>query len=425
MRRKVVVLLMVVTTVLGGTLLHLDTVFASTKSELNDQKKELNKKKSEINSEKAVVEDEYDQLEGEISQLDKEIKALDLAQAETNSQIREQQSSIESVKQEITTLQEEIVVVQERIAERNDLLKERVRSLQATGGVVQYLEVILGSQDFSDFIDRMTAVTTIFKADKEILTKHQEDKLLLEQKQSELQTALEALESKLAELETMLAKQKAQEQSKQQLMSKLETQQEELQHEIHELENEAEIIAAQSAAIAKELERIKKAEAEEAARKKKEQEEAAKSGKSGQSDQSSSAPAASGDFIRPSEGPVTSNYGSRWGRLHAGIDIGKRGSSVPVVSVASGTVISSYYSSSYGNVVFIAHSVNGQMWTTVYAHLENREVSAGQTVQQGQRVGYMGNTGRSTGPHLHFELHKGGWNGSKSNSVNPRNYINF
>lgn len=413
---------MIVTIVLGGSLLHLDTVLASTKSELNDQKQELNDKKSEINSEKAVVEDEYDKLGNEINQLDADLKKLDQAQAETNSKIREEQTNIETTKAEITTLQQEVVVVQERIAERNELLKERVRSLQATGGMVQYLEVILGSQDFSDFIDRMTAVTTIVRADKDILTKHEEDKLLLEQKQNELKTALEELEASLADLEGLLEKQKAQEQSKQQLMSTLKTQQSELMHEIHELENEAEIIAAQESAIAQELQRIKRAE-EEAARKAKEQ-QSSQSGQSGQSGQSST-PAASGSFITPAAGPVTSGYGSRWGRLHAGIDIGKRGSSVPVVAVASGTVISSYYSSSYGNVVFIAHSVNGQMWTTVYAHLENREVSAGQSVQQGQRVGFMGNTGRSTGPHLHFELHKGGWNGSKSNSVNPRNYINF
>jgi peptidoglycan hydrolase CwlO-like protein len=416
LRRKFGTLLLVGFTILGGTLLQYDEVAANTTSELNEQKKELDKKKSELNSEKAQVVDEYDQLEAEIKKAKEEIKQIDLAQAETNANIRGQEEGITKVKEEILLLQDEIVVVQERIDERNELLKDRVRSLQVSGGVIKYLEVLLGSQNFSDFIDRMTAVTTIFKADKEILTKHQEDKLLLDQKQTELNTALVELETKLKELEVLLAKQKAQIKSKEQLMSKLQTQQEELQHEIHELEDEAAIVAAQASAIAKELERIKRAE-EEAARKKQEQES--------QGQTSTSVPAASGDFIVPAAGPVTSNYGSRWGRLHAGIDIGKRGGSVPIVSVASGTVIRSYYSSSYGNVVFIAHSVNGQIWTTVYAHMENREVSDGQTVQQGQRIGYMGNTGQSFGAHLHFELHRGGWNQSKSNSVNPRSYINF
>jgi murein DD-endopeptidase MepM/ murein hydrolase activator NlpD len=183
-----------------------------------------------------------------------------------------------------------------------------------------------------------------------------------------------------------------------------------MQHEIHEIEDEAAIIAAERAAVVKELERIKRAE-----------EEAKKQQQSGQT--VTSTPASSSGFIRPAAGPVTSEFGPRWGRNHNGIDIGKRGSSVPIVASAAGTVSTSTYSSSYGNVVYVVHSVNGQMFTTVYAHMESRSVSAGQTVGQGQILGYMGSTGRSTGPHLHFEIHKGGW--SKSNAVNPRNYINF
>ncbi|MED4360541.1 M23 family metallopeptidase, partial [Geobacillus stearothermophilus] len=65
----------------------------------------------------------------------------------------------------------------------------------------------------------------------------------------------------------------------------------------------------------------------------------------------------------------------------------------------------SYYSSSYGNVIFVSHVINGQTYTTVYAHLEARLVGEGQHVRKGQVIGYMGNTGNSTGPHLHFELH--------------------
>ncbi|TCT18756.1 peptidase M23-like protein [Melghiribacillus thermohalophilus] len=129
--------------------------------------------------------------------------------------------------------------------------------------------------------------------------------------------------------------------------------------------------------------------------------------------------------MRPAQGPVTSSFGPRWGSYHYGIDIGRRGTNVPVVAAYSGYVIKSYYSSSYGNVVFLAHTIDGQVYTTVYAHLENREVSDGQFVQKGQRLGYMGNTGHSTGPHLHFEIHKGSWTYDKRNAVNPRQYINF
>lgn len=130
-------------------------------------------------------------------------------------------------------------------------------------------------------------------------------------------------------------------------------------------------------------------------------------------------------FIRPATGTITSNYGDRDGKLHAGIDIGKNGrkEDVPIVAAASGKVIRSYYSDTYGNVVFIRHNVNGQLFTTLYAHLEANFAKEGQTVNQGDLIGTMGNTGRSFGSHLHFEIHKGDWNIKKSNSINPLLYI--
>ncbi|MFD1736743.1 murein hydrolase activator EnvC family protein [Bacillus salitolerans] len=410
MKRRLFVLVVVFITGLSGfisTPYFLDVVSANTKSEIIQQKKEVDQRQSELQQNKENAENEIAEIEAKQQKLYKEIERLDLAQAETGAHIREKQEEIKVAEEEIQKLELEIVDVTERIEKRNELLKERVRSLQVSGGVVQYLDVVLGAQSFSDFIDRVNAVTTIFRADKEILQKHEEDKLLLEQKQAEMKQLLQQLGEKLAQLENLLADQQRQSEQKEQLMKELQVQEEMLQEEIHQIEDEEEILKAQEAAFNKELERIKKREEEE----RRKNQQASYGG--------------SGNFIRPSAGPVTSNYGQRWGRLHAGVDIGKRGSNVPVVAAADGTVIRSYYSSSYGNVVFIAHSVKGQIYTTVYAHLENREVSDGQSVQQGQRLGYMGNTGHSFGAHLHFELHKGGWNESKSNSVDPRKYINF
>ncbi|WP_143118238.1 M23 family metallopeptidase, partial [Shouchella clausii] len=65
----------------------------------------------------------------------------------------------------------------------------------------------------------------------------------------------------------------------------------------------------------------------------------------------------------------------------------------PIVASASGTVIRSHYSSSYGNVVYISHNINGQVYTTLYAHMESRLVSAGQSVSKGQQIGTLGTTG--------------------------------
>ncbi|CAM4406416.1 peptidase M23 [Bacillus manliponensis] len=127
-------------------------------------------------------------------------------------------------------------------------------------------------------------------------------------------------------------------------------------------------------------------------------------------------------FIKPAAGSYTSGFGKRGGQMHHGLDIAASGT-VPVVAAADGVVTRSYYSNSYGNAVFMSHNLNGETYTTVYAHLNNRSVSVGQTVKQGQQLGFMGNTGQSNGQHLHFEVHKGDWNAQKSNAVDPKLFI--
>ena len=127
--------------------------------------------------------------------------------------------------------------------------------------------------------------------------------------------------------------------------------------------------------------------------------------------------------MRPAQGHISSEFGLRSLGDHKGIDIANS-ASVPIVAAADGQVIRSYYSSSYGNAILIAHSVNGKVFTTVYAHLSERVVQGG-SVSKGQLIGYMGNTGRSFGQHLHFEVHEGPWTLSKENAVDPRKYVNF
>src|SRR5699024_6866088 len=119
-------------------------------------------------------------------------------------------------------------------------------------------------------------------------------------------------------------------------------------------------------------------------------------------------PSGGGDFIRPVGNGITSGFGHRWGRLHAGIDFGTP-IGTPVKASASGSVRTTGTMSGYGTTIMVDHYVNGQVYTTLYAHLSSISVSPGQTVKQGQVIGNTGNTGRSTGPHLHFEIHPGGW----------------
>ncbi|BDG30692.1 peptidase M24 [Parageobacillus thermoglucosidasius] len=409
--------------------------------------REIQEKRDAINdirSKQSAVQDKINNADQQIQQLQTqqkslsaEIKKLDLAVEETSGKIRSLSADIQQTEQAVETLKREIAEVQARIEKRNEILKERVRSLQESGGVISYLEVLLGSQSFSDFIDRISAVTTIFEADKQIIREQQADKALKEKKEKELTDKLSRLQADLKELEQLKQTLNEQINQKNQLMANLKQKEQEHYELKMELAEEQELLKKQEAAVKYQLQQLmEKKRAEEAAKRRAAASHTSSSGSgsiySGGSSSSRSEsnvpPVTSGAFMRPANGPVTSGFGYRsfgGGEFHAGIDIGKRGAVVPVVAAADGYVFRSYFSSSYGNVIFITHVINGQVYTTVYAHLEARLAGEGQAVRKGQVIGYMGNTGRSTGPHLHFELHRGQWNPAKSNAVNPLDYINF
>lgn len=134
-------------------------------------------------------------------------------------------------------------------------------------------------------------------------------------------------------------------------------------------------------------------------------------------------------FIRPMSGGWMGRKQFKTPAGHFGIDIlidrAKTGK-VRLHPVADGTVTRSGWSTSYGWVVYIVHSINGQTWESVYAHIHAKpKVKVGQKVTVNTTIGYVGNTGWSDWPHLHFELHRGRWTYSKSHAVNPHTYINF
>jgi murein DD-endopeptidase MepM/ murein hydrolase activator NlpD len=125
-----------------------------------------------------------------------------------------------------------------------------------------------------------------------------------------------------------------------------------------------------------------------------------------------STPSASG-LIWPVNGPVTSPFGYRWGRLHAGIDIGVP-YGTPIHAAAAGTVVLAAWTGGYGNYTCIDH---GGGLATCYAHQSSYAVSTGAQVSQGQVIGYVGSTGHSFGAHLHFEVRING------NPVDPLGYL--
>jgi murein DD-endopeptidase MepM/ murein hydrolase activator NlpD len=132
------------------------------------------------------------------------------------------------------------------------------------------------------------------------------------------------------------------------------------------------------------------------------------SGRGGATGTTSSAPASPGGGGRPRPGrllwpvpgTVTSGFGMRWGRLHAGIDIAAP-EGTPVRAADSGVVIFAGWAGGYGNLVLVAH---GGGMVTAYAHLSSVAVGEGASVGRGSTIGAVGSTGHSTGPHLHFEV---------------------
>lgn len=126
------------------------------------------------------------------------------------------------------------------------------------------------------------------------------------------------------------------------------------------------------------------------------------------------APTYGGSLGKPVNGPITSGYGMRSMGNHMGIDFGAP-TGTPIYAAGSGNVkkVSQGYSGGYGNMVVIGHG----KYDTLYAHMSSIATSNGAYVEKGQLIGYVGSTGRSTGPHLHFEVRVGG------KPVNPMSYL--
>lgn len=339
---------------------------------------------------------------------------------------------IEIANQEISILEDEIAELKEKIEQRNELLRERARAIQSSG-TVSYLDVLLGANSFVDFIDRFSAVSTLMDADRQIMREQKEDQEKLEVQKLELVKKKENLEANKAELKSLMASLNQQKKEKKRLVAELEKEEAKLQSEKTELKAEyhdkVELSKELEEKFLKEQRRLaevaRQKALEAAAAKKKKQNSSSNSSVS-----SGNLPVVSaGHWTRPAAGRFTSGFGGRdigpiGSKNHLGVDIANS-IGTPVVAAADGVV--SYVGSmnGYGNVVMVTHSIEGQLFTTTYAHLSGFNTSVGASVSKGQQIARLGNSGNSTGPHVHFEIHVGEWNGSRSNAVNPLNYISL
>lgn len=408
---------------LGGTATKTE---AESISSLKQKQSDIQSKQADLNTSINKADQKIDSLKGQQVDVQSELKRIGLAIDNTNKGIQEKQSKIQDTKVQISKLQDEIKVIQERIQKRNELLKDRARNYQENGNV-NYVCVLMGAQSFGDLIDLAGAVATIMEADKAILQQSESDKQELEQKQAQIQTDLDNLQKMVRDLENLNNKLNSQKTQQANLLGSLQQQEKEATDGKMDMQEQSQILAAQSSAIQKAIQNEQARQAEEA----KQQAAAAKAptSSSGGGTTAAAPPITSGSFMRPASGSVTSGYGGRTdpftgeSTFHYGVDIANSGPNVPIVAAADGVVVTAHVSSSYGNVVYISHSINGHIYTTVYAHMSRYIVSAGQTVTKGQQIGFMGSSGEATGQHLHFELYNGAW--AYHSAINPTGIVPF
>jgi peptidoglycan hydrolase CwlO-like protein len=402
-------------TIFGGVSIKTE---AESISSLKGEQNKIHDKRSSIKSDINQANDKINTLKDQQTDVKSEMKRLDFAIEDTITKIDDKSEKIKETKAEVAKLQAETKVIIERIKKRNVLLKERARTYQENGGMVNYLDVLMGSTSFSDFIDRANAVATIVQADQEIIKQHEADKEELAQKQAKVEKDLSSLQTMLADLKNMNQQLNQQKKEKDKLLASLKDQEEEAHEGMMELQEEEQLLAAQEAAIQKAIQMEKEAQARASEEAKRRSTTSSNNGNNSGSQSNSTPNVSSGYWTQPAEGYLSSGFGGRGSEMHYGVDIAN-GNKVAIVAAASGVVSRSYYSSTYGNCIFVSHSINGQVYTTVYAHMTSRSVGSGASVKKGQKIGIMGNTGASHGQHLHFELHKGPWTMDKRYAINP------
>jgi murein DD-endopeptidase MepM/ murein hydrolase activator NlpD len=362
------------TFVLIASVITLGAAYAGNEEQqLNDLNSQISQTKKELNEGKKKekqLSNQIKQLEAQISAAEKEIQSI--------------QGDISKTEQSIATVRQNLATVEQEMKEQNNSLEKRLRAMYKNGDV-GLVEILLGSEDITDFMTNMDMVQKIFDNDVEILKVMEEQHQKIETQKKELET-----------LQAKLVLEKQQEADKQ----------DNLQANRGEVANLKAQVSADNQEIAKELDQLN-AEADRLiAEIRKLQSDAAYVG---------------GKLAWPAPGVtrITSEFGYRIHpilkvkKLHTGMDFGAP-SGTKIVAANDGTVIKAGWNNSYGYMVMIDH---GGGIVTLYAHNSSLVVKTGDVVSRGQLISYSGSTGMSTGPHLHFEVRVNG------EYQNPRNWL--
>lgn len=364
-------------------------IYATSQSELEDQKSDLNTKIDETKSQQTEVKEQLSEQRQEIEKLDESITQMEDEISTLNVQIAELENSIQ---EEQTKLEQK----QKEHEENQALMEERLVVMYEYGDT-SFLDMLFNSKNIIEFISNYYMLSQITQCDKELLETIEKEQEEIENTKKELETNKEKVSSAKTEKETknnLLKTQKSQRQAKADSLSA----------EDKALQDKIDSYNAQVAKIDSDIKKIIE-----------------DLNKKNNSSSGSNGLKFDGSFIWPCNNKIiTSRVKWRWGRWHKGIDIGARYENV--YASASGYAYTLENPGGYGHYIMIIH---GDGYITLYGHLNSFKVSYGQYVSQGQVIAQSGNSGGSTGAHLHFEIRKASSiSGFFSSSfLNPLDYL--
>lgn len=341
-------------------------------------------------------------------------------------EINNKQAEIDDKQKNIDAMQEELDATKTKEAEQYDAMKKRIQYMYECGEET-FLDMIFGSEDLSELLGTAEYVSSITSYDRQQME-------ALAGTKDKIQTLLASLESEKVTLENEQASLKTEKNNLISLQAEVESRQtyanmvlEEKEKKLTELEQEQSTMEELKALAEKDLIEQQKLRDQIKAQWEEEQRQAAQTGGNADNDTQKTLEAIglAGGFTWPIPGynTITSEFGYRIHPLngsysfHDGMDISGAGiNGKPIIAAYDGVVsiADSTSSTGYGYYVKIDH---GTGVSTLYAHCSALAVSVGQPVSAGQVIGYIGSTGNSTGPHLHFCIFV------KGEPVNPRDYI--
>ena len=344
---------------------------AVTQAEINQMKEDaaaLKKQRAELQKQLKAIQADKSKALDQKALLEQQINA-------TQAEINNIAAQITQYDQLIAQKETELAATEEKERAQYELFCKRVREMEEQGEV-SYWSILFSSDDFSDLLDNAMMVEEIMDYDNQVMNELIAIREQIEADKTALETARQEQKDAKAEQEAAKAELKSQQAQVDALIAEISGQESQVKAA------EAKLQAAANAADAE----IRAAEKELAS-------------------QIANVPSESG-FLWPLPGRynLSSLYGSRkhpvTGKAnnHTGIDV-PAPSGTPIQACKSGVVTTSTYNNSYGNYVVVSHS-DGT--STLYAHMSRRNASKGQTVSQGQVIGYVGTTGSSTGNHLHL-----------------------